>query len=278
MNETRPLCRFSLSKGSILDTLFINDQPRRPTYATTTEGSVTTLWCVNPRGKLLEVARIHWEGDSASAYHSTVVVNGQTMLVENVLQKSKGFFRSDSRTFAAGAIKCKWKRAKSPTSQNWTTSRTWTASAWMCYETSPPQPQQSPTASTPSSYASSQSAPPIAVFFPPQSGLVKSEVTIYPSASTIVDHIILTAILICAQKDEWRVAQSALSRTALEASLKAELRGTLPAYAPATSSRHRPSSSQLRRPHSANTVRPRRGPTPDPPPYTTMDDSNLRRC
>lgn len=93
MGESKPLNRFLLSNRSILDTLFISQNPRRPAYATTTNGPTTTLWTVNHRGKLLEVAKINWEGDAGYQPHSTVLVNGQVMLVDNILQKSKGLFK-----------------------------------------------------------------------------------------------------------------------------------------------------------------------------------------
>lgn len=95
MSAVKPYCRLILARGSILDTLFLYESPRRPAFATTTERHITILWSVNPRGKLLEIARINWLGDSSSKNRSTVLVNGQIMLVDNILQTSRSFFRSE---------------------------------------------------------------------------------------------------------------------------------------------------------------------------------------
>lgn len=95
MSAAKPLCRFVLSRRSILDTLFVNQTPRRPAYATTTDGSITTLWSINHRGTLSEVAQIRWQGDASSCGSSTVVVNGQAMLVDNVLKRTKSFFGTE---------------------------------------------------------------------------------------------------------------------------------------------------------------------------------------
>ncbi|GJJ15169.1 hypothetical protein Clacol_009444 [Clathrus columnatus] len=266
MSAHKPYCRLTIVRGSILDTLFLSETPRRPAYATTTEGHITILWSVNPRGKLLEIAQINWVGDANSGNRSTVLVNGQTMLVDNILQTSKSFFRSDAKHFVAGTKRCRWKK----TTQLLTgslPSRSYGA-AWQCEELP----------STNSSTSTASSGSPLAIFFPSQESLFKPELVVYPDGSMIIDHLLLTAILISVQKHEWRVAQSALSHIALEASLKTELRPSPPNYAPPSSSRHhhRPNSSHLRRPHSASTVRSRRTPPADPPPYTSIDDTTIR--
>lgn len=138
--------------------------------------------------------------------------------------------------------------------------------AWQCEELPSSQ----------SSTSTASSGSPLAIFYPAQESLFKPELTVYPEGSTIVDHLLLTAILISAQRQEWRAAQSALSHVALEASLKTEMRGSGPNYHPPPNSRHRTPSSHLRRPHSAGTVRARRTPPTDPPPYTSLDDNNFR--
>lgn len=266
MSVPKPYCRLILARGSILDTLFLYDNPRRPAYATTTEGHVTMLWSINPRGKLLEIARINWVGDAESGNRSTVLVNGQTMLVDNVLQTSKSFFRSETKHFVAGTKRCKWKKTTQVLSGS---SGRLCVGAWQCEELQ----------SSHSTTSTATSGSPLAIFYPSQESLFKPELTVYPDGSTIVDHLLLTAILISAQRQEWRVAQSALSHVALEASLKTEMRGLSPSYPqPPPSSRHRSTtaSSRIRRPQSAGTVRARRTPpTADPPPYTSIDDNGF---
>ncbi|KAF8578911.1 hypothetical protein K439DRAFT_1638456 [Ramaria rubella] len=193
--------------------------------------------------------------------------------------------RQSSRTFVAGNVRCKWKSGKKGVQSIFhkieqppiraainTSSQVWT-----CYETTAPSTHSPATGHGSSSSAASA---PVAVFFPPQVGLVKSELTVYPSGGAITDHIILTAILICARKDEWRTAQSTITRNTLEATLKAEMRGTLPPYIPDTAERyHVPSPRPLRRPHSTSATRARYATPPDPPPYTSLDDNSgyLRR-
>ncbi|KAF8521315.1 hypothetical protein JB92DRAFT_3111201 [Gautieria morchelliformis] len=282
MNAAQPLCRFVLSRRSILDTLFVNQTPRRPAYATTTNGSVTTLWCINYRGRLSEVAQIRWQGDSINPTSGTVVVNGQAMLVDNVLKRTKSFFGSDSRTFTAGTTRCKWKTGKhgfqSPLQANGgqsTASHLMNTSwqVWTCCEITTPSHGRRPNTGT---STSTGSPPVLAAFYPPQTGLIKSEITVFPGGEAIVDHVILTAILICARKDEWRTAQSTLTGTALEASLKAEIRGTLPPYIPVTADRYRVSAPRpLRRPPSTSHARARHNTPPAPPPYTSVDDISL---
>ena len=94
MNAPGPLYTLALSRRSILDTLFVSQTPRRPAYATTSEGSLTTLWCIDSRANLSEVARIQWQ-DTTSPQSRTVIINGQVMLVDDVLQRSKKFFGSE---------------------------------------------------------------------------------------------------------------------------------------------------------------------------------------
>ncbi|KIJ34308.1 hypothetical protein M422DRAFT_35145 [Sphaerobolus stellatus SS14] len=255
--SSTPLNRFVLSSRSILDTLFISQNPRRPAYATTTAGSTTTLWTVSTRGKLLEVAKINWVGEAG---HSTVLVNGQLMMVENILQKSKGLFKKPTYSFVAGAVQCKWKRGRhshlSPSNSMTVTGDI--ASCWICESTVP----------TSTSTSSSTNGIPrmLAAFVPPQKLAFKAELAVFPNSFDVIDHIVLTAILLVTEKNEWRISQSALSHAALQASLKAEIRGTLPPYTPSDGRYRppsadnepppRPASQQLRRPHSAHAVRP----------------------
>lgn len=273
MGETKPLNRFLLSNRSILDTLFISQNPRRPAYATTTNGPTTTLWTVSHRGKLLEVARINWEAEGGRPQHTTVLVNGQVMLVDNILQKSKGLFKKPTWSFTAGEIQCRWKRGRYSLSRSTTMSEN--LQSWICETT------------TPGASTLPRTPKVIAAFFPPQPTVVKAELAVFPNSFDIIDHVVLTAILLISERNEWRISQSALSHAALQASLKAEIRGTLPPYSPPSEARYRPPSAdnepaaaashsqQLRRPHSASAVRP--GTSSGLPPYQTIGRSSRRR-
>ena len=88
----------------------------------------------------------------------------------------------------------------------------------------------------------SSPAPPslVARFAPPQPGLLKYELTIFPAAyppytSTpdgMVDTLVVTAILLTADKDEWRTRQSIMDARSLAAHFEAEARGVVPPYTP----------------------------------------------
>lgn len=188
------------------------------------------------------------------------------------------FFLRSSRTFTAGTMHCKWKSGKgelpAPDDRRGESVNSHvmgSSQAWTCSETKGP-PRRRPSTS------SSTIDPIIAIFYPPQVSLIKSEITIYAGGRAIVDHVILTAILICARKDEWRTVQSTLTRATLEASLKAEIHNTLPPpYNPTAADRYRVSSPRaVRRLQSANVARGAQHTPPAPPPYTSVDDISLR--
>jgi len=179
-------------------------------------------------------------------------------------------------SFTAGEVQCRWKRGKFSISRSQKLADT--IDSWICETAVSPGP------------SGSSSAPvtrPIAAFVPPRQGVAKPELAVYPNSFDIIDHIVLTAILLTSERNEWRISQSALSHAALQASLKAEIRGTLPPYSPPSEPRYRPpsadnehpspplSSQQLRRPQSSSAVRP--GTSSGLPPYHTIGRPSRRR-
>ena len=85
-------------------------------------------------------------------------------------------------------------------------------------------------------------APPslLARFAPPQPGLLKYELTLFPAAyppyaSTsdgMVDTLVVTAVLLASDKNEWRTRQSIMDARSLAAHFEAEARGVVPPYTP----------------------------------------------
>ena len=85
-------------------------------------------------------------------------------------------------------------------------------------------------------------APPslLARFAPPQPGLLKYELTLFPAAypayaptpDGMVDTLVVTAVLLASNKDEWRTRQSIMDARSLAAHFEAEARGVVPPYTP----------------------------------------------
>ena len=71
----------------------------------------------------------------------------------------------------------------------------------------------SSTATAPYSPTQSTSDTLLARFVPPQLGLIKSELSIYPAGAAIIDELLLTSIMVAAGKSEWRTRESPSSRT-----------------------------------------------------------------
>lgn len=80
----------------------------------------------------------------------------------------------------------------------------------------------------------------LARFAPPQPGLLKYELTLFPAAyppnsptpDGMVDTLIVTAVLLASDKNEWKTRQSIMDAQSLAAHFEAEARGDVPPYTP----------------------------------------------
>jgi hypothetical protein len=85
-------------------------------------------------------------------------------------------------------------------------------------------------------------APPslLARFAPPQHGLLNYELTLFPPAyppyiptpDGMVDTIVVTSVLLAAEKHEWKTRQSIVDAESLAVHFEAEARGVIPPYTP----------------------------------------------
>jgi len=250
----------SFSSPSLLNTVMsLSKLGKRPLYATTTQSSETTLWKVDVVGNISPVAQIYWSSAAGLSRGSTRIaakeypiidLEGQQSTLDQLLMKSSsGLFNpGSSRCFSAGDKRYKWKKApyESPV--------TFTALALTCYEIPSGSSSRSRSSrpSTSSGPFSPDSHKPIAEFFPPCSAWLKPELSIYKHGEDILDHLVLTALLMAADKEEWRNsdATGAASREVLETRLRAEAQSSLPPY-----QRHPPTASRrvrVNRPHTSD--------------------------
>lgn len=95
---------------SILDTIFVSTKSTRAVYATTTQGTRTSLWRVAVGGTMTEIARVDWEyeiqsviagdgslrnGSKPSKKCSMLTFGGKMIRTDEFLQKGKGWFSSE---------------------------------------------------------------------------------------------------------------------------------------------------------------------------------------
>lgn len=107
-DQLKPVEELSFKGLTFLDAIFMSKTRKKPVWATTTDGSKTTMWRVSRVGKLEEVAAIRWHlaPDHGSGLSNTtpntprkdilVEVNGEVFPAEKFGKKNGNGLRNRS--------------------------------------------------------------------------------------------------------------------------------------------------------------------------------------
>ncbi|KIM28047.1 hypothetical protein M408DRAFT_329702 [Serendipita vermifera MAFF 305830] len=143
---------------SILDTVFVSKKSQRAVYATTTHGPHTSLWRVAASGTMTEIARVDWEHEIQAALAgdgslrnsnkpgkkcSMLTFGGKMRRTEDFLQRARGWFSSDSRSFSVDNVELKWKSGtengtEAQQARNSTSAYQEVWKIWRCVSSRPP--------------------------------------------------------------------------------------------------------------------------------------------